>query len=68
MSVNVTTLGHRLRELEEARIITKTVVKTQPLQHRYTLTEAGTALKAVIDVVETWVADYRPDSATLSID
>lgn len=63
VGVNVTTLGHRLRELEEARIVTKTVVKTQPLQHRYALTEVGAALKAVIDVVERWVAAHRPGSA-----
>lgn len=59
VGVNVTTLGHRLRELEEAHIITKTVVKTQPLQHRYTLTEAGTALKSVVDVVKTWLTNER---------
>jgi len=63
VGVNVTTLGHRLRELEDADIITRTVVKIQPLQHRYTLTEAGTALKAVIDGVERWTAVYRPVSA-----
>ncbi|WP_052732562.1 winged helix-turn-helix transcriptional regulator [Hymenobacter terrenus] len=59
VGVNVTTLGHRLREMEEAAIISKTVVKVQPLQYWYELTASGAALKEVINAVEVWVDDYQ---------
>lgn len=63
VGVNVTTLGHRLRELEEVGILTKTVLSVQPLKHEYALTESGKALNEIIRAVASWTNTYRSQQA-----
>ncbi len=52
-------LSERLRELEAAGVIARTVIPAIPVRVEYALTESGRALDPVIDAVahwaETWV-------------
>ncbi|WP_373512178.1 winged helix-turn-helix transcriptional regulator [Persicitalea sp.] len=56
VGVNVTTLGHRLREMEAGGLIDRTVVTSKPLRYSYTLTAAGAALQTVLKTTEQWVS------------
>ena len=47
-------LSERLRELEEAGIIVRTVIPETPVRVEYALTEKGIALKPSLDAIGTW--------------
>jgi len=59
--VNATTLSQRLSALEEAGVITKTIHSTMPPRTSYELTEAGRALKPVLDAIEEWSKIHLPE-------
>ena len=52
--VNPATLAARLAHLEEAGIVTRTVVSFMPPRTSYALTEAGVHLHGVIDAIDAW--------------
>ncbi|HLK54983.1 MAG TPA: helix-turn-helix domain-containing protein [Chthonomonadaceae bacterium] len=56
--VNSTTLSQRLALLEHAGLVTKTIHSTMPPRTSYELTEAGRALKPVLEAIETWSGNY----------
>ncbi|HJQ20774.1 MAG TPA: helix-turn-helix domain-containing protein, partial [Gemmatimonadaceae bacterium] len=47
-------LSERLRELEAARLITRTVLPEQPVRVEYGLTQKGRALEDAIVAIEKW--------------
>ena len=53
-SVNATTLTQRLSRLEKAGLVRKTVQSTMPPRTSYELTEAGCALRPVIEALAAW--------------
>jgi DNA-binding HxlR family transcriptional regulator len=56
-------LSQRLKELEAAGIVTRTV-DGAPVRVEYRLTEAGEGLSAAIDALASWAERYaRPGSA-----
>ena len=59
-SVNTTTLTQRLNLLERAGVLVKTIHSTMPPRTSYELTEAGLALRPVLDAVTEWSAKYLP--------
>jgi DNA-binding HxlR family transcriptional regulator len=59
--VNVTTLAQRLTRLEQAGLITKTVQSTMPPRTSYALTEAGQALRPIVDAIGAWSERYLLD-------
>ncbi len=60
-----TMLAQRLRELEAASIIERTVVPTAPVSVEYHLTERGRELAPVLDALLTWSHRWidRPDGS-----
>jgi DNA-binding HxlR family transcriptional regulator len=66
-AVNSTTLAQRLVRLEQAGIIEKTVQSTMPPRTSYELTEAGRALKPVIQAIERWSERYAPTEAPATV-
>lgn len=66
--VNVTTLSQRLALLERAGLVTKTVHSMMPPRTTYELTEAGRALKPVIEAIAAWSERYVPDHPPLTAD
>jgi DNA-binding HxlR family transcriptional regulator len=59
--VNTTTLSQRLDLLEEAGLVTKTIHSYMPPRTSYELTEAGMALKPVLDAIEGWSEKWLPE-------
>ena len=53
-SVNASTLAQRLSRLEKAGLVVKTVQSTMPPRTSYELTEAGAALRPVIEALSAW--------------
>ena len=51
-----TTLSQRLRELERAGVVERRVVAASPPFAEYRLTEAGRALRPVVEALERWTA------------
>jgi DNA-binding HxlR family transcriptional regulator len=51
-------LAERLRELETAGIVTRTVVPTVPVQVTYALTPKGEAFRAVMEAVHQWADSW----------
>ncbi|MCP3761070.1 helix-turn-helix transcriptional regulator [Domibacillus sp. A3M-37] len=51
-------LTERLKELEDEGIVTRKVYAEVPVRVEYTLTEKGSALKAVISEIEHWASDW----------
>ncbi|MDT2011451.1 winged helix-turn-helix transcriptional regulator [Carnobacterium divergens] len=60
-SVSDRVLVERLKELEQAGIVTRTVYPDSPVRVAYSLTEKGESLKPVMDEVQCW-ADKWIDS------
>jgi DNA-binding HxlR family transcriptional regulator len=56
VGINVATLGQRLRAMEEAGLINRTVVRQKPMQYAYTLTASGTALQTILRAMEQWAS------------
>jgi len=59
-NINTTTLSQRLNLLEHAGLLIKTIHSTMPPRTSYTLTEAGLALKPVLDAIAQWSGAYLP--------
>ena len=53
-NVNTTTLTQRLNLLEQRGLLTKTIHSTMPPRTSYALTEAGLALKPVLEAIAQW--------------
>lgn len=51
-------LAERLKELEGAGVVTRTVVPSTPVRVEYHLTEKGRGLEAVFEAVGAWVARW----------
>jgi len=47
-------LSERLQELEQERIVERTVVPTTPVRVEYALTKKGRALAVAIDAIAEW--------------
>ena len=58
--VNTTTLAQRLSLLEGAGVLTKTIHSTMPPRTSYALTEAGQALRPVLNSIAEWGAAHLP--------
>jgi len=57
-NVNTTTLTQRLNLLEQAGILVKTIHSTMPPRTSYELTEAGLALRPLLDSIAEWSGKY----------
>ena len=57
-NVNTTTLTQRLNLLEQAGLLIKTIHSTMPPRTSYALTEAGLALKPVLEAISEWSGRY----------
>jgi DNA-binding HxlR family transcriptional regulator len=55
---NSATLAQRLERLAELGVIEKEVTSHMPPRTRYSLTEAGRALEAVLQAIESWGRRY----------
>jgi DNA-binding HxlR family transcriptional regulator len=64
--ISDTLLSERLRELEEAGIVTRTVTPTTPVLIEYGLTESGRDLATVIDGLSTWADRWAAANASIS--
>ncbi|MBI1756652.1 MAG: helix-turn-helix transcriptional regulator [Fimbriimonas ginsengisoli] len=62
-----TMLSQRLSLLEDAGLVSKTIHSTMPPRTSYELTEAGKALKPVLDALETWAAGHLGPKAACPI-
>jgi|SRR5690606_5240112 len=52
-------LSKELKELEMNKLITRTVLSTQPITVEYSLTEYGQELKTMIDKLSEWGKKHR---------
>jgi DNA-binding HxlR family transcriptional regulator len=52
-------LSKELKELEMNKLITRTVLNTQPVTVEYSLTEYGEELKTMIDKLSEWGKKHR---------
>jgi DNA-binding HxlR family transcriptional regulator len=52
-------LSRELKEMELNQLIKRTVVDTQPVTVQYELTEYGTTVKPVIEILANWGAAHR---------
>jgi DNA-binding HxlR family transcriptional regulator len=52
--ISDTLLSERLRELEDAGVVTRTVTPTTPVLIEYSLSERGHELALVMDGLSTW--------------
>ena len=59
------TLTAQLRELEEDGIIDRTVIPTLPVQVEYSITEQGKTLIPIIEQIEKWGDNFRPQMAEI---
>ena len=59
-SVNTTTLTQRLNLLERAGLLVKTIHSTMPPRTSYELTEAGLALRPVLEAITEWSGTHLP--------
>jgi DNA-binding HxlR family transcriptional regulator len=62
-NVNTTTLTQRLNLLEHHGILVKTVHSTMPPRTSYELTEAGRALRPVLEAIEAWSGKHLGKSS-----
>lgn len=56
--ITQTMLTRHLRQLEEDRIISRTVYAEVPPRVEYSLTEMGEKFRSVLDAVEAWGLEY----------
>jgi DNA-binding HxlR family transcriptional regulator len=52
------TLAARLVELEDAGILTRTVVDARPPRVEYSLTDDGRRLKVLLDALRAWAGEH----------
>jgi DNA-binding HxlR family transcriptional regulator len=57
-SISQKMLAERLKELEQERIIERTVLPETPVKVIYCLTEKGNALNNVFHEVSRWAGEY----------
>ena len=62
--ISDTLLSERLRELEDAGIVTRSVTPSTPVLIEYDLTERGRDLASVIDGLATWADRWTTSGAT----
>jgi DNA-binding HxlR family transcriptional regulator len=66
--ISDTLLSERLRELERARVVARTVTPSTPVLIEYALTSRGRELSVVIEGLsnwaDRWTADDRPSKRT----
>ena len=55
-------LSQRLRELESAGLMDRTVEGGQPVKVTYALTEKGQTLSPAIQALRSWACDWQADS------
>lgn len=53
-------LSERLRELEAAGIVTRTVYPEVPVRIEYHLTEKGRELEQIVGVISDWADKWKP--------
>lgn len=58
-SVTQKVLTAKLRQMEEAGLLTRTVYAEVPPRVEYTLTDLGYSLKPVLDAMWTWGEEYK---------
>lgn len=58
-SISNKQLSKELKELEQNKLIKRTVVDSQPVTVSYNLTEYGSSLKGIIHDLATWGAKHR---------
>lgn len=56
--ITQTILMRQLRQLEQDKLITRTVYAQVPPRVEYQLSELGNSFKSVLDKIETWGLDY----------
>ena len=56
-------LSERLRELEEAGVLTRRVLPDAPVRVEYDLTDKGRALEGAIDAIGKWAEQWIPLAA-----
>ena len=54
-------LSERLKELEAAGIVTRTVHPETPVRIEYQLTEQGHDLSGAVEAIRTWAARWLPE-------
>ncbi len=64
-AVNPTTLAQRLVRLEQNGLVKKTVQSVMPPRTIYELTQAGIALRPVLDAIEAWSRCHQLEMANL---
>ncbi len=52
-------LSERLKELEAAGVVTRTVLPEQPVRVQYALTAKGRAMEPVITAVQRWADEWE---------
>lgn len=57
-------LSERLKELEEAGVVSREVLPTRPPKVSYALTEKGRALQPVLEALGAWAASWSEKSVT----
>ena len=57
-------LSERLKELETAGIVTRTVIPATPVRIEYGLTEQGQDLSGLLDEMRAWAERWAPVTAT----
>lgn len=57
--INPRILAKRLRELEQAGVLIRTVIPLNPPQVTYELSEKGIALKKITNEMNNWHAQYH---------
>jgi DNA-binding HxlR family transcriptional regulator len=62
--ISDTLLSERLRELEEAGIVTRTVTPSTPVLIEYSLSERGRELAVVMDGLSTWAERWAAIGAS----
>ena len=55
-------LTQQLRELEEARLVVRTVYPVVPPKVEYSLSDMGKSIKPILSAMYTWGADYLKGS------
>ncbi len=60
-------LSERLRELEDAGVVTRVVHPQRPVVIEYVLTEKGASLRKVVEAIQEWANEWIPPKAVAAI-
>jgi DNA-binding HxlR family transcriptional regulator len=63
--ISDTLLSERLRELEEADVVTRTVTPSTPVLIEYSLSERGRELAVVMDDLSTWAERWAAEGVAV---